>query len=337
LQSALENVANSDGQTLTLTLQSTPESLKAASEGALTDDQAQQILDSSLTVSAKGDSPENSSFQFLLDIAGTDGVEIRSVDQNFYVRADVRGISDVFGAEAGDIDQFVEQGKAQGLDWVEALADGKWMSLEGAKELLQQFSGASPSADTKLQQKAADALSKALDDSATVTNEGSDDVGDHLVASVNLRSFYSAISGDLGALSGGLPVGQLPSADQVPDTDLKIDIWVADDTVKQIEFDFMQLAALDENADIPEGVDSLAVRLTLDAFDDDVEVPDGAVPVDLKEVVQGMMGSVSSSTEAGSATMPSGTDMSELCDQLKDAPSDVQAQFVEQCPELSNK
>jgi hypothetical protein len=338
LQHALDTLANTDGQTVTLGIDSTPDSLVAASEGSLTAEQAQQILDSSLVISAKGDSPDNAEFQMLLNVSGTDGVEIRAVDQNVYVRADVPGLAQVFNAPQAQIDSFVQKGTAQGLDFLQPAVEGKWLSLTGAQQLLQQYAsatGASP-ASSDMQKQAADALSKALDQSATVTDSGSDSIGDHLVASVNIKSFYTAISASLGALAAGGSMGALPSADQIPDGDLKLDVWVSGGAVKQIEFDIKQLATLDpsNSSPMPPGIDTLAVKMTFASFDGGVTAPDGAVPVDLTKILQGMMGATSTSASgSATATMTPG-DSTDLCAQLKDAPKDVQKQFAQQCPDL---
>jgi hypothetical protein len=344
LETALDNLANSEGMTLTLTLDSTEESLTAAGEGDLPPDVAGKILDSSIVVSTKGDTPENAEFQMLIDVSGTEGFEIKSVGEEIYARADVRGLVETFGGKASGVDEFVAQAGTQpGFEFVEPAANGEWLHLTGAKELAEQF-GAMPaaSANEEMQKKIEDALRKALDENATVESEGTDDIGDHLVANLNIRGFYAGIKDTFASLiPQGVPAGQLPPESEVPDEDLKLDIWVADGTIEQVSFDFLQLAALAEGeADIPEGVDRLGLLLQFDPFDDSVEVPGDAVDVDLQQVMQGFFMPTGSATSSGSASsevvVPEGapTDMGDLCKELENAPDDVKAQFVEQCPDL---
>jgi hypothetical protein len=239
-----------------------------------------------------------------------------------------------------ELEAGIAEAQAQpGFEFLTPAVDGQWLHLAGAKEFAEQFGGMQgiPSPDADLQQKAVEAMRKAVDDSATVTSEGSDDIGDHLVANVDLRAFYGGITDALGTLTQGMPAGQLPPASEVPEADLKLDIWLADGTVKQVSFDLLQLSQLSEDVDIPEGVDELGILLQLDSFDDEVEVPGDAVEVDLQQIFQGLMqgmtGGVSGSSSE--AVPAAGTDMTELCEQLKEAPDDVKKQFAEQCPDLA--
>jgi hypothetical protein len=342
LETALDNLVSGDGMTLTLTLDSTEESLAAAGEGDLPPEVAEKILESSIVVSTKGDTPENAEFQMLIDVAGTEGIEFKSVGEEIYARADVRGIVETFGGKSSGIDEFIAQAGTQpGYEFVEPAANGEWLHLTGAKELAEQF-GAMPaaSANEEMQKKIEDALRKALNENATVSSEGSDDIGDHLVANLNIRGFYAGIKDTFTSLMPQTVPGALPPESEVPDEDLKLDIWVADGTVQQVSFDFLQLADLAEGeADIPEGVDRLGLLLQFDEFDDSVEVPADAVDVDVQQIMRGFMfptgGATSSSAEATEVT-PEGapTDMGDLCKQLENAPDDVKAQFVEQCPDL---
>lgn len=339
LKSAFDNLAASDSQTVTLSLDSDPGSLVAASEGDLSTEEANRFLDSSVVLSVKGDSPENAQFQFALNVPGTDGFEIRAIGQNVYVRADVQGLTEAFGVPQEKVDQAVQEGMAKGFDFLQAGVEGQWLSFEGAKQLAQQLAaaaGASP-ADSDTTKKVADAFYKALDESSTITSAGSDDIGDHLVASVDIKAFYGQIASSLAAFSPATPAG-LPTAEDIPEGDAKVDIWIADDTVKQVEFDVKQLAGLapDGSGEVPQGVDTLAIRLTFDSFDGDVAAPEGAVPVDLQAIVQQIMGGMTGSgmTEVVPPPVSGSVDVDVMCEQLKDAPRDVQDQFAEQCPDL---
>lgn len=291
LTSALENLEGSAGTTMQVSLQSTAESLQAlASNGgeALSAEDAQKVLDSSVTISSNfEEDPAKAAAQLVVNVAGDDDLELRVLGHSFYVRADVRSLLETFGQDPAMADQLAQQAAMSGLGFVQPLIDGEWLEVKGLEEMMSQ-AGAQPT-PTEEQRKVLSGLVESLEGATTVTSEGDDDVGEHLVASVRLRDAYEHLQkavADLGQLPAA---GGLPATSEVPDETIEVDLWVDDGRLTQVEFDFLQLRDF-EGAEIPEGVDEMAVRVALSEFSGQVDRPAGAVPVDLQQVFQGMLG-----------------------------------------------
>jgi hypothetical protein len=300
LSDALDDLKRSEGVTVDLSLRSTPESIVAlASESGepLDAGDAHRILDSSLRISsARTTETGRGAAEIVLTVAGTEGLELRTVDGVLYVRADVRHLLETFGGEPGAAEELAQQAAASGLEFVGPLLEGRWLALEGFDRVMARV-GAEPT-PTAEQQEVLDELAASLERSATVTSEGSDDAGEHLVASLSLREVYE----DLRRLAEGLtpaPPGRLSSNTEVPEEEIEIDLWVDEGRLTQVEFDFLQLRAVGD-VSIPDGVEELALRVGLADFSRAIAVPADAVPVDLREVVRGFLGR--SAAGAGAAT-----------------------------------
>ena len=336
LTSAFENLADYEGSEVTITVDTTAEDLTAISEGSLTEEQADMILNSSILVrGVEGDSPEDSQAEFVVDIDGS-LVEMRYVDQTLYARGDVRDLVDQFGGSQEEVDAAVTQAGAQ-YDFVEPLVEGEWVGFDGLQELTEQFGGIAASPDAELQKKFADDMAKAVEDSSTVTDEGAEDPGQHLVANVNIKEFYTAIQESFATLSQ-VPGAQMPPADEIPDEEVAVDFWVDDGTLTQIGFDFVQLAKFEEDANVPEGVDQLGLLVTIEEFSDGIDAPDAAATVNLQELMGGMLGGLGGlggTTESGTLE-EDGSGTEDICETLKDSPPEVQESFAEQCPEFAN-
>lgn len=333
LSSAVENLG-SGGHTVTVSVDSDTASLSALSEGSLTEENAQKILDSSLSISSNGaDDPADAEFSMVANVAGNEDVEIRFVDGTLYLRVDVDSLLDLAGPEnkaaaQAQLNAFVQQAKASGLDFLEPAVQGEWIAFTGINALLEQMGAASPSAE---EQAVINQFTEAVTKDATVTSEGDEDAGEHLVATANLRDLYDnivSLAKELGQGATDLPADN----SQVPDQDVSVDFWVADGNLTQVEFDFAQLKDI-KDAEIPEGVDKFGILLQIEDFDGGVEVPSGATEVDLAQLIQMFTGGLggSDSTSTGGST---GDATDAFCAQLKDQPESVQKQFADQCPDL---
>lgn len=339
LVSALRNLGESESQTTRLTLQSTSESLQAlAAEGggSLDATDAGKILQSSITISGtSADNPLDATSQIVVNVAGEDDLELRLVDRAFYVRADVRGLAETFGAPPGMVDQLAQGAQAAGLTFVQPALDGRWLSIEGFDQLLQAAGAQSAGLD---QQRFNQELVKIVEQNATVTSEGEDDAGAHVVASLPLRQSYQQFVKAIATLGAPLPPGALPPASQLPNEDVNVDFWLSDDQVAQMELDLLQFARLFDG-DVPEGAEQLALRVTNEAFDGEIEAPDDAVAVDPQQIFQTFLGGLggSPSIERGQVTYPGGKgggDGKFPCEFLKGEPKEVIAEFKEECPQL---
>jgi len=285
----IKQLEASEGLTATFTVQSTPESVQAlAANGGdeLGSDDASLILGSSMTVSGvEGDSPEDGVSEVIFDLGGVDALDLRVIGRDFYLRSDVRGVVETLGEDSAQIDQAAAQFATQpGFEFVEPALNGEWLALEGGSELSKSFTGSDTT--TLSQQQVLEGFVRSVSQSADVTQEGADDAGTHLVATLPLRDLYE----DYSALLEQVPMGaaggsDLPEAGDLPEGgELIVDAWVRDGALSQIELDLLQFA---DEADqpIPAGVDELALRFTIAAFDGAIDPPEGAVTVDLMQVL----------------------------------------------------
>lgn len=341
LISAMENTGSAEGLTFTLSLQSTPESLDAMARAdgggsGLAEEDAERFLDSSVTISTRG-SGEEGAFEMVVNVAGQDDFEMKAIDEVLYLRADVEGLVETFGGDPSEIDTGVQQAEAQGLDFVRPAAEGEWVSIAGLKETTQQITGQSPPPVPEQEQLIED-LTASFRENATVTSEGVEDFGEHLVVSVPLRDTYENFVEDFARLGRQLPVGQLPDAAEVPDEKVTMDVWVDDDQVTQILFDLIQVARLTRDTEVPKEVKEFGFLAQIEEFDDEIKVPEDAVAIDPQQIF-GLLGSMfmngmGAGGSAGQA--PPGSDLGAgfNCDDLKGAPPEVLSQFAEECPEL---
>jgi hypothetical protein len=293
LVTSIDALQDQEALSVTLSIESDPESLQALgsqSGSELSSDNAQKILDSSLTIVAvKGEDPDDSRAQVVVNVAGNDAaVEMRFLDKTLFVRADAKGLAEEFGQDPASLDALGQQAAAQGLDFVEPALNGEWLAFEGLDQLAQQFGGAAASPNVQ-QEQLIDDLSEAFKSAAKVTSEGEDDVGTHLVATVPLRDVYEKLLEDAGSLTQAVPGATLPPASEVPDESITVDTWVEDGRLTQVELDFLQFAKFAEE-DVPEGVNRLAFKIALNEFDGEITAPEGAVDVDLQELMRSFTG-----------------------------------------------
>jgi hypothetical protein len=297
---ALDAFADYEGVTLVMTIEADPSDLASADTPEAA---AEALVDSSLTVSAKGGTAEDSQVALAFDIAGNeDAVELRGVGGAFYLRADVRGLVDTFEGDMAEIDAAVQQASAAGFDFAQAMVDGEWIGVEGVDELAQQFGLPQPTPDAEEAAAFADRIAAVFDENARVTSEGTDDVGAHLTVTVPLSETAEELAGALQSFGGGA-AGALPASglEEVPDADIPVDVWISDGRLVQVEFDFVAIAQeLGEPA--PEDVDELGLRMEIDEFTGDVEAPEDFVEIDLQQILQGFFGAASPST--GGVTQP---------------------------------
>lgn len=284
LVSAFEKIGELDASTVTVTIQSTSESLVAASEGDLTPELAETILGSSLTITgANADDPENQNASIALSVPDTDGVEILVIGTDLYLRADVRGLVELAGQDPAQIDAFLQSPQAQQAPFLEAAANGEFIKIEGADQL-GAAAGADPGALAEQQKKLFEEFGKSIEQEADVTSEGSDDVGDHLVVSIPLRSLVQRFTDLAGELGAPLPPGSVPPESEIPEGDIVMDVWVSDGRIVQIEFDIVQLGE-EFGGVAPEGVEDFRLRLELSEEAEEVTAPEGATTVTSEELM----------------------------------------------------
>ncbi|WP_158544561.1 hypothetical protein [Blastococcus sp. TBT05-19] len=270
------------------------------------DDVLSTLLGSSLVLGfdegEDADDPADDAVRTVLEIGDLDAAEFRGIGEELFVRADVDGLVDEFPDMAADVESFRESLESGAdipeplLEPAQALLDGDWVSLDGAAlvEQIETLSGTSTAEDeAELQKELQDLAGKAVQEAVvSVERKGEDDdLGDHLVVTLNLRKGYAAVREDLPevlAADDPTALEQLPPVEEVPDTDVAVSVWVQDDELSRIELDAAQF--LDE----PAG--HLVLRAdVLDA--EPVTAPEDSVPVDVMALFEGAMSAAPPGTE----------------------------------------
>lgn len=298
LTGALDGLETMDSLTTTFSLISTPESLQAAASedgGELSADDAAKILDSSLTVSGETSGASGAPAEIILNVAGENVIEVRAIDETLYARADVNALAETFGGDPAEINAVADQLAAGGMTYVKPAVDGEWLALQGFKQFVEGYAGQPAETDASAEDKQlVEQFTASIKDNASVTEAGSDDAGRHLVASVPLREAYQdyaklAENLSSGVGGAGIPGGELPDAAEIPDENAKLDVWVRDGQVTQIEFDFLQIRAWTDEQP-PEGLDTLALRVALADFSGEVTAPEDPVVVTPEQILQDFAG-----------------------------------------------
>lgn len=328
LVDALRNLLETKSYTQTFSLQSDTESLVALGEGDISEEAAAKILDSRIEASGEqADNPEDGSSQLLINIAGTDGLEMRFVDGDLYFRAEVRDLVEIFGGDPAEIDAAIAQvGGRPGFEWIEPAVGGEWIVVRDALELSQQMGGMSVTPGQ--QEELVNDLLRTVEQNATVTDEGEDDAGQHLRASLPLRETAHDLLQSLGP-AAGMMEGSEGMLGDIPDEDLLLDFWIQDGTVSQLGVDFTQFAGMEDGSGngFPEGVEELTLLVAIEEAEVTVEPVEDAIELDTTALTQALSGLMTGGT-GGAET--GGFD----CDQLKGAPPEVIELYAEECPEL---
>jgi hypothetical protein len=239
--------------------------------------------------------------KFGLDVKAGDlehAFELRYVDKKLYARADIAGLAKLFSESPDEIkQQLSEMGQQEGLGFLAAAAEGKWLvadlsTLSGLMDSLKgQLGGGTgsslpvPTAPQEVPSEfkaLKDAVGKALSEDVSIKEQGSDDAGKHYLGTVSsLRTFYSKIRPALTNV-GAVPfAGQLPAASDVPDKPASLDVWIKGGRVSRLELDMAQFAATPP----PAGTGRVALRLDIDRESAGVSAPSGAVPVDIAGIL----------------------------------------------------
>jgi hypothetical protein len=301
LADAFRGLGAADGLTVTGTLESTAESLVALAESEgddLSEDDAEKILASSVTVSGRNETdPSKAQSEITVNVAGIDdAVQFKVIGNTLYVRAAVRDLVDEFDQDTASVDRVVQQAEAGGLEFVRPAVEGEWLSITGLDTLQQQLGGQVTKPSSADLERVFDAFAAEIEQQATVTEGDEDGPGTHLIVEIGAREAVSSLIDLARELGQGIPANALPPTDSIPDRDIRIDTWVEDDFVRQIDLDFWQFAEFG-GEDVPAGVERFALRLAVDEFDDDVEAPDDAVQVNPAQLLQLMFGGMSSGAE----------------------------------------
>ncbi|HET7311489.1 MAG TPA: hypothetical protein VFJ17_09205 [Mycobacteriales bacterium] len=210
-------------------------------------------------------------------------LEMRVISGDLYLQGDVKGF---LGLIHQDKSYAEVKARAASLpDFVKALVDGRWVSLNGAaaQGLASQFGvqAGGTSGNGAQSTKMLDDLKRLLNKDVTVTRVGSDSQGDHLRLSGNAKtlandayqSFASVVPGGGAALSQAKP-------QSVPSRVVTLDAWVKDGVLTQISLDLGQFASKGD----PAAGKKLPVTLAFSQDGDDISKPSDVTPIDLTQL-----------------------------------------------------
>jgi hypothetical protein len=319
--------------TVTVTLRSDARSLQAldaqAGHGSL-GSEASTILNSSITVShTQASDPSKARSQTVVNLGGDNAIETRMIDRTLYLRVDAAGLGKAMGKSPAELRRAAREAKAAGLDFVGPALAGKWLSIARADKLGRQ-SGMTLPGSSK-QKQARDAFLQRLLGSATVSEVGDDDAGTHMAISVPARQAYEGLMDMISNMGSGLPPGAaLPDPSSVPDKNIKVDAWVRDGSLTQLEIDLRQFAALGGHP-LPSDVDALALRMTIHAFTGTIDAPSGAMPVDVKQLRK-LFSGATASQGGGLASAPTSAFSQLKCSDLAKLPKSQLKTFTSSIP-----
>lgn len=286
-----------------------------SSTSVMSDEDLDTLLSSSLDVAydlgddRKSETDDSSSVLVRIDdlVAG----ELRSVGRTLYARADVDGLAKRFPDMQQGLDEVrngltggdgvSEPAPAEVVEPVTAFLDGEWVSVDVAaylKQLEEMAAGQDGAAGLDMSDYASDEmrdlLGSALEDAVTtVERREEDEIGDHLVAKVDLRKAYTKLRSGLPALFDGEQADvmeqQLPPVSEVPDKQIDVSFWVRDGELKRAELDVAQF--------VDDAAGSFVLRADVGSGRE-ISAPDGAVGFDLGALMTAGMSAYQGGDEA---------------------------------------
>ncbi len=278
----------------------------ADAEGAMTDEDWDTLLSSSLEIAydqgEDRDSDTDDKMSVVVNVGDLEAAAIRGVDEMAYARVDVDGLAERFPEMQEGLDEF--RAGLQGADGMEpappsmqepltALLDGEWVSIDVEQDLKtmeEQLAAAGedpeslPSSEetyAKARELFGSALKSAV--ASVERREADEELGDHLVATIDLRKAYTKLRTGLPELlAPGMADSaetEMPPVEEVPDKQIEVSFWVRDGELSRVELDLAQV--LEE----PAG----AMVLRADVLEErDIAAPSDAVPFDFAEFFAGM-------------------------------------------------
>ena len=297
LTASVSNLGDTDTLTSTIKLDIPPavlQQLAKSSGDNLTAADASAISSAQLVLEAKttngkhfGDLKPSDQKATAVSIRGISGghtyLEMRVLSGDLYLQGDVKGFLDLIHQSKSYAE--VKARAASLPDFVKALVDGRWVSLNGAaaQGLAGQFGvqAGGSSGNAAQSAKMLDDLKRLLNKDVTVTRVGSDDLGDHLRLSGNAKALVNdAYQSFSSAVPGGGAVLSQAKPQSVPSRTVTLDAWVKDGVLSQISLNFGQFAGKGDAA----AGKNLPVTLSFSQDGDDITKPTGVTPIDLTQL-----------------------------------------------------
>lgn len=292
LRNAAKSFEDAQAMSLKMSISGDAESFAGLDGSEASDEDmklAEQISNSSLTImfdkGEDAESAEDDLSKLAVEIDSLDAGEVIMANAMVYMMVDMDGIADKFEGARETIDQLRDgvNGVPE-LSSLVPLVNGEWVQIDPMT--VEQLTGsmgmgadmtASPDA---MVEELKTALGTIVSD-ATITRDKDD--AEEIIVTTNLRDAYTALEPVLSGAAGsaaGLTGTDIPSVEDVPDTDMSFSIWVKDDKFQKMELD---LAQFSETSTGP-------VLMTVE-FDDavSIEVPEDAQVADLSMLFGSMM------------------------------------------------
>jgi hypothetical protein len=262
------------------------------------------LLDSTVTVRARGDGADDAQVEVVVGLGGRDAFEMRAFSEDeLYFRVDLDAIADVVDDPElrSGIDEMVGMAGMFGLgDAARAAAEGRWIALTGLDQLAQ-LGGVDVDEPTdaeaeEIRQRLADALQRFLGSDVTVEALGTEPAGERVRATTDGAALQRLVDEIVTIVAdvSGVDQGQLDQfdAEEIPaDTRIVLDAWIADGRLTQVGFD---LSELDDG---PPAGTLLLVEIA--EFTGDIAVPDDPEPLDLFAILGGFLGGMDDLGGAG--------------------------------------
>lgn len=267
------------------------------------DPKAATFLEGTAVSGAVGDER----FELLVQVMGVDAFEVRQTDATHtYLRFAIGQLAEAMGEPFPKDEAMVGlQGfPAELREAAEALLDGRWVAFVGDPEDLATPSGMDLGPDPEelradLRQAFGDDPADFAERFTVVTEPGSGD--DPRTFSVQLRARELARAGiefmadAFGGIGGGLMFGAKDLESdlaEIPELVDGAEVVVSDRLVDRISVDVLAMArsAAPDDGDVPDGSARLVVAFSDHGSEPDVAVPDGAVEIDIAELMETFMG-----------------------------------------------
>jgi hypothetical protein len=221
---------------------------------------------------SNGDST-GAAVDFTVSDNGTDFLTVRSVDKTLYLQADVKDVLDTIGQ--GALYAQLQQGSSQLPPFVQALFNGKWISLpESSLSGLTGQTSSSPSPQ-QVQQVIA-GLKTILAKDVTVARQSAGSV-DNLTLTANSRTIATDFVDQFSSLVPG-GASSLGSADPstVPSKNITLGAQVTGGSLSQLSIDFGQFD--------PQGKGHLPLEVDFVQGGAAITAPSGATEVSTQEL-----------------------------------------------------
>jgi hypothetical protein len=295
LTSAFGNLGKAHTLTMSLHLNTTGQTLSgiaSSTGGSLTSAQADAIAGAKLEIeiaAANGGTigtlgGGQGSVNFTVSDQGTNWITIRSVNKTLYIQADLKDLFNTIGQ--GQSFAQLQAETAQLPSFVQALVQGKWISLPESAASSLTGGSTSTSGNSQQEQALINGLKQILTNDVTVTRTATGST-DKLTLTANSRTIATDFISTFSSLvpTAGAALSQADPS-QVPSKDITLNAAVTGGALSQLSIDFGQFSPDPANDHLPLAIDFAETGPAITA-------PSGAVAVstqDLSQLFGGLLG-----------------------------------------------